>query len=704
LNVKKILNVKNPISVVKYFEGKVGVVDNINTIRIYSVEDYKLIGGFKINLPENNPLENTVDISPYGNYLSIAIKGKNKTTIWDIKQKKLLHTLGWHKGEVLTVAFDFDENYLLTGGMDGRAYLWSVELGKMITSLPPHPDYIISGAFSRNSLWSATGSFDKLISITNISSMNITYRKKSHRGAVTKIKFLKNHRMISGDKTGEIIIWDYTKGKILSRLNSVADMVIDFATDENEEYLFVITKEKRVYLYDLHEYELITDSFVKLGELPSSITFINENSTLWVGTLGGSIYIFDIYEDVKFLQNALIKKDFATAYELVKTNPFLKRTEDYKKLEEIWEKTLSGAYKLMEKGEYDKAKQLLSPFLAVPHKRSIIQTILNDFAEFEKFKNAVIKRKYPLAYSLASKYPSFRETVYYKKMEEDFKKVFNKAKELIKLKGKEDRVKELLMPFRGVPQKTPLIQALFNDKQLYDLFRSFLLSKKFDEFFKFVDRYPFLYETPEYESAIKFGEKLYKTSKELLKKGDYKHAMTYAEMLKSFPKFKDEAEEMIKKATVFSSFLSAVANNDFATVEKLIHEYPFLEESEDYLRFKRSIQDKFKKAERAVSEGDIKGVIDSLKELAKVKIYSTKIENLIKAAYLNQLLNALSKKEKQHIEKGINNYISLFGYDNEIEDIVKMANKLKLNPTIKSMEKTRLFDIESLPDFIWEKI
>jgi hypothetical protein len=431
---------------------------------------------------------------------------------------------------------------------------------------------------------------------------------------------------------------------------------------------------------------------------------VSENYNLLVGTLGGSVYIFDIYAEIEALKKAILEKDFAKAYEIIKLNPFLKRSEEYKQLERLWERTLNQAYKLMEKGEYEKAKQLLSPFLAIPHKRSIIQTILNDFAEFEKFKNAVMKRKYPLAYSLAATHPSFKDTIYYKKMEEDFKKVFNKAKELIKLKGKEDRVRELLMPFRGVPQKTPLIQSLFNDKQLYDLIRSYLMAKKFEEFFKLVEKYPFLYETPEYESAMKYGEKLLEVANKALKEGDYKHAITYANTLKSFPKFKEKADEIINKAKIMTSFLSAIANKDYALVEKLVYDHPFLEEIEDYLKFKRSIQDKFKKAEKAVSKGDIKGVILNLKDLANVKIYEKKIENLIKAAYLNQLLNVLKEKEKSKLEKGINNYISLFGYDNEIEDIIKMANKLLLNPTIKSTEKTRLFDIESLPDFIWEKI
>ncbi|GAB6045142.1 hypothetical protein JCM11957_07400 [Caminibacter profundus] len=701
MDVKKILNIKNPVSLVRYVDGKVGIIDKLNTFRIYDANDFKLLGGFKVSLPENNPLENSIAISPKGTYLAIPIKGKNKTTIWKIKEKKLLHTLGWHKGEVLCVNFDFDENYLLTGGMDGRAYLWSVELGKMVTSLPPHPDYVISGAFSKNSLWTATGSYDKMLNVTNISSMNISFRKKSHRGAITQIKFLKHQRMVSGDKTGELIVWDYTKGKVISRLQSVADMVIDFDFDENEEFMFVITKDKNVYLYDLKNYELISEKFIKINELPSSISYVAENSTLWIGTLGGSVYIFDIYEDNKKLSDAILKKDYAKAYEIVKQNPFLIRTEEYQNLEKTWEKTITAAYKLMEQAQYDKARQLLTPFLAVPQKRTIIQNILNDFSEFEKFKTAVIKGKYPLAYSLATKYPSFRDTAYYKKIESDWKKVFNKAKELIRIKGKEDRVRQLLAPFRGVSQKTPLIQSLFNDKQLFSLFRSFLMKRKFEEFFRLVEKYPFLYETPEYEQALKFGERLKDAAIKSLKNGKFKESMEYAEMLKKFPKYKEEAEDFIKKSNIYSSFLNALANKEYDLVEKMVSENAFLEDSDDYLMFKRMTTDKFKQAEKEALSGNIDKVSTILNDLLHSSIYKHRAEQIIKSAYLNQLLNAVKDKEK--IQKGVNNYISYFGYDNEIEDIIKKAKFYKTEPIIKSLEKSRLIDFDNLPKFIWEE-
>ena len=702
MDVVKTINIKNSVSRIRHFEDKIGVIDKKNTYRIFKIENYELDGGFRINLPENNPIENSVDISSSGNYLAIAIKGKNKTTIWDINQKKLIHTLGWHKGEVLSVSFDNEENYLLTGGMDGRGYLWSIESGGMVLSLPPHPDYILASSFSKNSLWCATGSYDRLISIVNITSININYRKKSHRGAITKIIFLKKY-MISGDKTGEIIVWDYTKGKIIAKLSGVSDMVIDMVTDEKEEYLFVISKEKKVYLYSLNEFELVTDKFIKLNEFPSCLEFVGEKSELLIGTLSGSIYVYNIFSDNKKLIKFINENNYEKAYELIKENPFLKRTNEYKTLEDKWNKTIELAYKLMEKGDYDKAKFILRPFLAVPQKRTIIQNILNDFGEFEKFKKAVLKLKYPLAYSLANQYPSFKETIYYKKMEDDFKKIFNKAKELIKIKGQEEKVKKLLMPFRGVPQKTPLIQALFNDKHLYDLLNMLFLKRQFDKFFELISRNPFLYESSEYENAMKYAEKLDNAIRDFLNKGEFKKVISYSNLLRDFPEYKEKAEEYIKKAKVYMNFLNALSNNNFDLIEKMVIDYPFLIDTNDYQDYKKNVTNKFKQVEKYSAFGDVENILKIIKDLLKSKTFYYKIIGLIKSAYLNQLLKLLQKKDKSKLEKGINNYISYFDMDNEIKDIINIANKLNLNIKVTSSEKNKLIDLEFMPKFIWEE-
>lgn len=697
----KIISIKNPVFKIKIIEsGEIYVLDTTNIIRIFN-ENFKLKGGAKIKMSAHNPFENTADISSKGTFLAIAeVKGK-KTFIWDIKTKTIKYKFGWHKGEVLNVAFDNSEKYLLTGAADSRAYIWSLEYGKMLMALPAHPDYILSGGFSKNNLWVATGSYDRLITITNITSTNISYRKKVHRGAVNKIKFFNKNIMLSADKTGEIVKWDFRKGKILQRFQNMADMVVDFDTEANQEFLFAITKEKRVYLYDFETGEIISQEFIKLNAIPCSITYNSTNEHLYVGCIDGSLYIFDLLEDRTKLKEAIVNKKYSLAYELIKKNPILKRTNEYKELEKIWEKTLLSIYTLLEKGEMDKAKALFNPFKEVPLKRNIFQSMLKDYGEFEKFKTAVIKKRYPLAYSLARTYPVYKQSIYYKKMEEDFKKSFNKARELIKLR-KPEQAKEILKPFRGVSEKSALIQALFNEKRLYDLLRTKFAKREFKDFFALINRYPFLNETEEYEKAMKYAELIKQKADEAIKKGDYKGAVKYANILEDFPGFKDKAEEISKEAKNILNFLLFIANKDYDKVEQMVNTYSYLEELDDYKKFMQNYKELISQGEKYAILGDISKLKELFSPYVHYEIFRNRVNQFTKRAYLNQIISLFKKNDLEKIVKSIKNYIKLFGFDNEIGDLIKLAKKKGAKLSIDNYEKELNMPFSSLPDKIWE--
>ncbi|GAX87865.1 conserved hypothetical protein [Lebetimonas natsushimae] len=695
----KRITIKTPISKIKYIgNNKFCVVDEENTLRIYSLKDYKLIDGFRVKLPKNRPLENGVDISQRGKYLAVAVDGKKKTSVWDIENKKHIFTLGWHKGNVLSVSFDKEEKYILTGGEDGRAYLWSLATGKMIGALPPNADYILSTDFSLNSLWAATGSYDRSITITNITSLDFSYRKKSHRGAVTKLKFISNQRMISGDKTGELIVWNYAKGSVLKRLPNMIDQIVDVCVDENSKFLFVISTYSKVVLYSLENYEQITDEFIKLVSNPSSLEYIVDKHYLIVGTLDGDICIYDLLSDERELKALIKSKKYTLAYELLNKNPFLQATEAYKILENEWNKTLNVAHKFLEKGDIENAKEVLKPFMDVSVKRIIIQNLLKDFKEFDKFKNAVLNLKYPLAYSLANQYPSFKDTIYYKKMEEDWKKVFNLAKEAVLKEDNIEKAREILKPFRGVPQKTPLMQALFNEKQLYNLLKEKLAKKDFKEFFILVKRFPFLAETEEYKTAINFAKILDNKIQLLLKKGDYKKVIEYAKILEQFPGYEEKAKEYKEQARVLMDFQRLLAMKDYHAVFENVKMYPFLEETSDYKLFQQEINAKLIKAEKYAAKGDIEGILKSVGDLVKIKEYSIRIANLIKSAYLQQIISLLGKKIKGEktdalIQKGIKNYINLFGFDLEIGDLIEKAKKLKVNINLENISEGNIANL-----------
>ena len=707
----KIITIKRAISKIKYIgDGKICVIDEENSVRTYDITTFKIMDGFRIRYPKNNPFENSVDVSSKGKYVAISIRGKHKVSIWSLKEKKLLFTLGWHKGDILSVEFDKEEKYLISGGEDGRSYIWSMTTGKMISTLPPHADYIMSCSFSKNSLWAATGSYDKSITITNISSMELSFRKKSHKGAVVLLKFMNNQRLISGDKIGELVVWDYTKAKVLHRLTNMNDRVIDICYTTNESFMFAICdSNKKVSIYNMETYELISDEFIKLLEQPSSIEYIAETNSLVVGTIDGSIYFYDLLKDENKLKEFISNNDLASAYELIRKNPFLEQTPTYKSLEERWNKSLLLAQKKFEEGETEIAKQILSPYLKVPIKRAIVQSMFNDFSEFEKFKQAVLNKKFTVAYSLANKYPYLKSTIYYKKMEDEWKRVFNKAKELILVKGKEDEVKELLKPFRGVTNKTPFIQSLFNEKQLYTLLVQKLAKKDFQDFFALVNRHPFLSDSEEYKKAINYSENLLKQAKQLLKKGDFIKVLSIAEELEHFPQMKEEAEELKEKANILLIFQRVLATNDLNKIEKLVKEHPFLEEVKDYKNIEKIWQEKFQKAEVYSANGDVENILNELKEYLQVKDKTIKIGQLIKSAYLYQLLSLLVKQAKGKnvsdlIKKGIKNYIKLFGFDIEVGDIIEKAKQLKIDIDLSNVKEGDLITWHhyNVPKKIWE--
>jgi delta-aminolevulinic acid dehydratase/porphobilinogen synthase len=532
----KIFNIKRAISKVKYTsEGRLVVIDEENTVRIFDLNAMKLDGGFKIKLPKNRIFANSVDISQDGEHLIFTVSKTNKAVLWKTSTKKPSANLGWHKGEIESVAFDIQNKYVATGGTDGRAYIWNIKTGKMVGSLAPHADYVTAIAFSKNGYWCATGSYDKAISITNISSMQFAYKIRAHSTMVTKIKFLNNFKMVSGDKEGNIIVSDYSKGRVLKRVPKLPDIALDFTFNTDEKYMFATTKNKNIFLFDMEKYDLITDKFINVTSTITSIDFVPEMMYLIVGTVDGILYIYDILSDEKKLKHYIEEKKYTEAYDLIEENPLLKNSTFYSRLEQIWENIVSKAHTFLEQGQKDVANQILKPFMSIPSKRMFIQQLLKDFAEFDKFKLLVTKKKYPLAYSLANKYSSFKDTKYYKHMENEWKKAFNMARQLIFEKNKEDYVKQLLMPFRGVSEKTPLIQSLFNEKEIYQLLKQKLAKKDFKGFFELIHRFPFLADLDEYKETLNFGERLLNAANENIKKGNYAAVLKYVNILKDFP-------------------------------------------------------------------------------------------------------------------------------------------------------------------------
>jgi len=172
---------------------------------------------------------------------------------------------------------------------------------------------------------------------------------------------------------------------------------------------------------------------------------------------------------------------------------------------------------------------------------------------------------------------------------------------------------------------------------------------------------------------------------------------------------KEEVEELREQVNILLIFQRILATNDLDKIEKFVKKYPFLEEIEDYKNIEKIWQEKCQKAEVYSANGDVESILNELKEYLQVKDKTIKIGQLIRSAYLYQLLSLLVKQVKGKnvsdlIKKGIKNYIKLFGFDIEIGDIIEKAKHLNINIDLSNIKEGDLttWHHYNVPKNIWE--
>lgn len=94
-----------------------------------------------------------------------ATKGVVVTTTPEIAP---IAQLTWQKLAISKAAFSHEDDYLATGGEDGRVLLYSADNYQLVLSMPPLPDYISSIAFSQDERLVFAGCFGKSAMIFDV--------------------------------------------------------------------------------------------------------------------------------------------------------------------------------------------------------------------------------------------------------------------------------------------------------------------------------------------------------------------------------------------------------------------------------------------------------------------------------------------------------------------------------------------------------
>ncbi|MEK6659127.1 MAG: hypothetical protein AABY36_05540, partial [Campylobacterota bacterium] len=451
-------------------------------------------------------------------------------------------------------------------------------------------------------------------------------------------------------------------------LKNIHDDVTAVVVGDVDMFLFLGTKLGYILVYDLITYEQISRNYIKLDSTVTALNFNETDKELIVATDRGELFFYDIFNGEDQFDELLKQKKYKLMQNHIEKNPLLNYTKASKIFIVLWEKTVQKAKEFLENSEKDKAVEIFKNFMEIPSKKQFAQKLLQEYVEYDKFLHFVKNRKIALAYAITNIHPVYKETKIYKSMELEWEKSFELAKKYFFDPKFSYKVQEILAPYRGISDKTKLIQELTLNGQVYKRFRDAVGQKDFKLSFELVKQNLFLKEYSEYKALMKYSDTLYMKAQVLLGNGETHAAIKIFRTLLDFEDFKDEAKESIARIENRQKFFNAVKEEDVVLAYNLLDEYPDLKDTEDGKKLQMLWEDDLLKANESALCADIIGIKIVLDKYMKIKSKNAAIANVLSRYYIAQLENALKENiDQKIIENGIKNYVLYYGTTEQIE-------------------------------------
>jgi len=182
-------------------------------LRVYSAD-----GAVVHQLKKHTDWILAVEYSPDGVLLASADRSGG-LVVWEAESGQEYQSLDGHQGPIHAVSWRDDGNVLASGSEDGTVRLWEMQDGKQIRNVKAHDGGVLAVKFAHDGRLVTAGR-DKRVKIWSVDG------KPLHTlGPLADIPLqaVFNHddtRVITGDWSGQVIVWDAAQGKELGKLTA----------------------------------------------------------------------------------------------------------------------------------------------------------------------------------------------------------------------------------------------------------------------------------------------------------------------------------------------------------------------------------------------------------------------------------------------------------------------------------------------------
>ena len=318
--VKRLNDLVNEIRVSEgwgdvYTSGNIAnlIDSNRKSIENFDFSDMRIISGnfqgIRINNSnfENCIFDGCLFTNTFGNILEVAFahnknliaaSDSNKNIqIWDLSDKKLIHTLPGHNSWVLSIAFNNEGTRVASGGEDRFIRIWNVQNGFCEKAFIAHSSRVRSVKFSPDDKLLISGGDDKLVKIWNCDDWSLRKTNSLHKERVWSVSVSNDGSMFaSGGNDGTIRIQTLPDGQIKQEIKTHSKWVMSvcFSPDpKNVNILSSGTGDGAVQLWDVETGESVL-SFKDHKTWVRSVAFSPDGNFIASASADNTIRIWDL--------------------------------------------------------------------------------------------------------------------------------------------------------------------------------------------------------------------------------------------------------------------------------------------------------------------------------------------------------------------------------------------------------------------------
>lgn len=366
----------------------------------------------------------------------------------DLQTQSNKNVITYNKNRIDAICF-LDENTLVCGKMDGIVDIIFLNENNSHKSVSTPISGIKQILIMSNPNYIMVVGKSNAVSIVDIKNYKITHSKY-----IEFAEQIKRADIVKGDSMAVAL----TNNKIMHvELPGIAKLRSLILHNSLEKAFELINKEPM--LQGSNEHRTLEERFERSYN-EAAKALINQNNAL-------AVQILDIYKDVKSKQQKIrelfesfknylrfqalfLEKKYALAYSMCNKYEPLKRTVQYKKMEQVFKLAFSNAQRHIIQNNPAGARALLAEYNSIVSKKPLIKLLLTQNSEFVELLKAIQKRDFKTINQLIDKNELFRQIPNYIALNNQIEETLQEIEANIK-SGDIQKAKKLLLSVSEIP-------------------------------------------------------------------------------------------------------------------------------------------------------------------------------------------------------------------------------------------------------------